>query len=532
MVRQHQSRFRGRSISRSVLHAAAAALLFVPLAAGQDSRAASNASQKGTRRALVIANGNYTHLPVLSEPARNGGALASALSGLGFDVKVAYDLGQAQMLGTTAEFKATIRPGDNVLFFYSGYGMQVDGRNWLVPVTYEPNPDIQVFNKAFSLSRLLDDFDDQKAGDRFVLIDASRDAQIVDRTGNGLANMEPLPRTVLSFSNAPGQTTTDTPTGVGHYTQALIEAMKVPGLPVTELFAKVQRDVVAATKNTQFPFSISLAISEFYFTAPKPVEKVPEVTTKRRQWKTGDEWENPKDELKYVYIAPGTFVMGCSDDKKQDCKDDEKPAHKVTITRPLLFSRSETIVRAWRRFADATRNGTMPKETGYNPQWRNTFHPISNITWNDATEYCKWAGGRLPTEAEWEYAARGGKTGQVYPWGDEISRDHVNYLNSKKRTLDVYNEVAPIETFPANAWGLYDVVGNVQEWVADFYAPSYPSGPAVDPTGPINSSERVARGGSFGANEKEVRLAARAHYNATASGNTLGFRCVIDHIPE
>ena len=115
---------------------------------------------------------------------------------------------------------------------------------------------------------------------------------------------------------------------------------------------------------------------------------------------------NPKDGLKYVWIPAGTFVMGCSPGD-HECFDDEKPSHRVTISKGFWLGQTEVTVGGYKRFVTVT-GRQMPSAPLFNSGWENDGMPITDVTWNDAHDFCIWAGGRLPTEAEWEYAARGG----------------------------------------------------------------------------------------------------------------------------
>ena len=171
-----------------------------------------------------------------------------------------------------------------------------------------------------------------------------------------------------------------------------------------------------------------------------------------------------KDGLDYVLIPPGTFQMGSvkGDNAAQRY---EKPQHQVDITRAVFMGRTAVTVAAYRRFAQATER-VMPTAPEFNRGREKEDHPIVNVSWEDAKAYCEWAGGRLPTEAEWEYAARGEKEGLKYPWGDEISEEHANYGRNVGGT-------SVVGSYPANDFGLYDMAGNVWEWVADGYDQNY-----------------------------------------------------------
>ncbi|MBI4703281.1 MAG: SUMF1/EgtB/PvdO family nonheme iron enzyme [Deltaproteobacteria bacterium] len=220
---------------------------------------------------------------------------------------------------------------------------------------------------------------------------------------------------------------------------------------------------------------------------------------------------------------------------------DEMPAHRVAL-RDFWIDRTEVTAGAFLRCvgAGACR---VAGQGGTRARAGAPDLPMTLVSWHDAVDYCRWAGGRLPTEAEWERAARGW-SGRIYPWGQIYNRMVANHGRFGPDNVehgafvsldasDGFAELAPVGSFPQGRTpeGLDDLAGNVEEWVADWYAPGYDAESTVDPRGPANGDQKVVRGGSYQSPRAWLRAAARGRVLPTERHAWRGFRCARDAVP-
>ncbi len=216
-----------------------------------------------------------------------------------------------------------------------------------------------------------------------------------------------------------------------------------------------------------------------------------------------------------VVVPAGVFILGSD----RGC-DNERPASPVFID-AFYIDEHEVTNDAYREFCVRTKRQPPPNPKG-DPAYFSSkpSHPVVNVTWFDAAEFAKWAGKRLPTEAEWEKAARGGVDGRDYPWGDTIEPSQANYSTAG---------TCPVRSFPPNGYGLFEIVGNVWEWCADWYAPDiYRAGVTRNPKGPVSGADKVLRGGSIDGTSQTLRISYRHWFNPGHRSSDIGFRCVRD----
>ncbi|MGE4299449.1 MAG: formylglycine-generating enzyme family protein [Desulfovibrionaceae bacterium] len=295
----------------------------------------------------------------------------------------------------------------------------------------------------------------------------------------------------------------------------------------------------------------------------KPVAAIP---TAPGASTPGAAWREPATGMDFIWVPAGCFQMG-SPDTEAHRDPDEGPLHEVCVD-GFWMGKNEVTVGQFRAFVDATGYRTDADQQGKawifdestewtwkevdGKSWRDVGfaqddrHPVVNVSWNDAKAFVRWVSGkgggsfRLPTEAEWEYAARAGTTTMFY-WGSEAKAcsyanvaDLTAFPSGSKRKwggsfacTDKYWGTAPVGSYRANAFGLHDMLGNVWEWCADWYGKEYyASSPRNKPTGPASGSYRVFRGGSWSSGPSFARAANRYWFAPYSRCSYLGLRLI------
>lgn len=281
-----------------------------------------------------------------------------------------------------------------------------------------------------------------------------------------------------------------------------------------------------------------------------------------------------------VHLKGGTFTMGT--DEPGIVADGESPARQVTLD-PFYLDVYEVSNSEFELFVNATGYTTEAETFGDSfvlegriseeikkditqavqqaPWWLpvkgadwlhpegpdssvrpdRMDHPVVHTSWNDATEYCKWANKRLPTEAEWEYAARGGLENRRFPWGNKLEPKGEHLMNVWQGEFPTHNSAedgyagsCPVTAFLPNKFGLYNTVGNAWEWVQDWWTIRHSAEPAKNPKGPQSGTDKVKKGGSYMCHVSycyRYRCAARSQNTPDSSASNLGFRCASDELP-
>jgi len=522
------------------------------------------------RKALVIGNAEYS-TSALRNPVNDARKVEATLQKLGFEVTLKTNLDKRHFDTAINAFTTEIQPTDEVLFYYSGHGTQVEGENFLIPVGIEIVDEIGCKYDAVNCNGLIERL--QKAALSIIVLDACRDNPYKGvRSGNkGLAAMEcKAGSQYIIYSTERGKTATDGSGSISPFTEVFTAQALVSDRTIEEMMRDVVSEVKEKTEGRQIPFSYGNLEFPFYFAGagkprePKPAEPavIPQIektytygsiqiesnanaeiyldggylqkimegeiiTVKNVvsgnhiiELKIGELSKNQsiqvkKDKLTYVgfefneavpdnmvFVEGGTFIMG---DVTGGGDSKERPSHEVTIS-SFIIGKYEVTQSEWQNIMGSNpsyfKGGSLPVET---VNWfecvefcnklslKEGLTPCYNGTDNNIT--CDWSanGYRLPTEAEWEFAAKGGRQSGKSIYSGNDNQDYVAWYSGNSR-----NKTQPVGKKQPNELGIYDMSGNVWEWCWDWYDECYyDKSPGADPRGAWSGIGRVLRGGSY-----------------------------------
>jgi formylglycine-generating enzyme required for sulfatase activity len=526
---------------RIVLAVAVAAFAVSTASAADKDRtlAVSKAAPANEARvALVIGNSTYKEAP-LRNPVNDAQDIAKELSRLGFKVTLKENADQKTMKQVIREFGNHLKRGGVGLFYFAGHGMQVKGRNYLVPVGVDIQSEDEVEDQSVDVNLVLEKM--ESAGNRVnvVVLDACRNNPFARRfrsAARGLAQMDAAKGSYIAYATAPGSVAADGSGRNGVYTKHLLASLRQPESDIEKVFKRVRANVARETGNKQIPWESSSLIGDFYFNPsakpgqaatadpaaielaywqsiedstnaedykgylkkypngqfadlakrralnpPKPATAAvasiaPLQATKPKPEPSiaGKAWTEPTTGMEFVWIPKGCFQMGSPGSEKDRMPDERR--HEACVD-GFWMGKYEVTNAQYKQYKPD--HGADDK------------YPVTDVSWQEAVRFAQWLSEksgkklRLPTEAEWEYAARAG-TSTAYFWGDGWESRH-NYLSDSKK---------PVGSHQPNAFGLHDMLGNVREWTASSYDSNY--GGAERQVASLDAGgHRVSRGGAW-----------------------------------
>ena len=546
----------------------------------------SFAAQPLSRAALVIGNAAYAGDQRLKNPCHDATAIAKLLRDQMkiTDVVEVCDVTRPEFDRRVREFAAHLQKDGIGIFYFSGHGVESGGRNYLLPIGHhaETREDVEI--EGYPVSRILQLMEDRQTALNVVLLDACRNNPLPSGTksagAKGLASPGDFSGgTIIGYATAAGQTADDGDADVSPYVLALRVHLADPGVPIQLVLNRVSIEtakITAARKVPQRPAVYSTAPPEIALvpepgaaplaSAPPPSAAQPDAPPLAVESSSSTSLGRLVGPM--VDFPGGNVIVG---DLAGDGEISERPVHPVTL-QPFRMGAKEVTVGLFSAFVSATHYRTTAEKPpspgclvfdrpGTNKPWnahtdrnwrspgydQTDVYPAVCISYDDATALIQWLASatgrhfRLPSEAEWETAARA-DTSTRYPWGNDPSRT-CQYANGADQTSlpngqplpfaalltchDGHARVAAVGLFQPNSLGLYDMIGNVAEWTADCWSEATfaPADGRPLATEESDCKVRIVRGGSWKDGPDRLRVSARdTNYLTSDANDVLGFR--------
>lgn len=573
---------------------------------GQGAKRPSDAKSE-PRIALVIGNAAYKESP-LTNPVNDAQDVAAALQACGFEVLSGINRTQRQMKDLIRQFGQKLRNGGVGVFYFAGHGVQVGGRNYLIPIGAEINSEADVEDGAVDANFVLGQMDDARNRLNIVILDACRNnpyARGFRSVSRGLAGIRSAPSgSLIAYATAADDVANDGGGRNGLFTGELLTQLKTPGLTLEQVFRLTRTSVKNKSGGRQVPYEYSSVEGEdFYFIAPKAAPPI--ISPEQQAWERVKQRRTPDAVRGFLIVYPDSPFEKEARTLLAELEKNEKPvvtSNPPAVSAPTALTPMIPLPRgvnpnalSVHRFTTASvdakgkvtkfdgtptqqytedlgngvrlemvaiKGGTFEREKvpvtvsdfwigkfeltqaqwravmGTNPsQFKGDNLPVEKVSWEEAKKFCGELNKRLglkedegyllPTEAEWDYAARAGSKTE-FAFGDTISPEIVNYAGNfptggapkglyREKTVDVRSLGA------ANGWGLFDMHGNVWGWCEDWYG-GYPASATTDPKGASSGSYRVLRGGSWDSLAVSCWSAYRGNGSPGIRGGHLGFR--------
>ncbi len=525
------------------------------------------------RLALIIGNSDYD-IGALPNPVNDARLIDKSLQEIGFQTIVKENLRYAEMKTAIREFASQMPPGGVRLFYYAGHGVQINGRNFLIPTDFDA-AETDVAKQALEVDEIFKSIAG-KSGLNIIILDACRNAPKGLEASNkpGLAEISNAPiGTYIAFSTAPGRTAKDGTGENSPYSAALADNLRLRPSRLEDVFIRTRIQVDSTTGGQQTPWENSSLRTTFFFTEDALAETspatilpviasslgkllsspaaVPVLNETGRQVSIANKaisyFAENKLGLEMAQIRGGKFPMGTNWAEIEKAYVDanaandkltkteiaaEMPQHQVNVA-GFFMSRYEITQAQWEIVM-----GNLPNIP---PNFRGANFPVINVNWRQANDFCQKLSiltgktYRLPTEAEWEYAAKAG-IDTPFGFGKAINSNLVNfratvpYLSAARGEFrQTLIAVGSLRAF--NNFGLADMHGNVWEWTADNWSDDYNNAPTDGSAWETDDKNyrlyRVMRGGSWDSIGNNCRATARRKQPQTTGSTKIGFRVVM-----